>query len=501
MADRWPRRAVVDIGSNSVRLVIFSGPPRVPVAIMNEKTLCGLGDRESDTGNLRAEAMERALATLRRFRLVIESEQPETLDVFATAAVREAPNGIEFLRVIKSIGFYPKLISGEEEARLAGLGILCSAPEIIRKRRMALGGDLGGGSLELSLLGGPDADIADAGSLPVGALRLLTLFGEDTGAAEDFVAKQLAGLGWIRKLANPTLYVVGGSWRAIARADMARAGHPISILDHYCMTADRTRAICRFVESAEPEALGAIDGVQKKRVPTLPMAAIVLRTLIEAARAERVVVSACGVREGLLFDRLSASVRSEDPLFALAQDLAERQSGGRLPDPDAAFEFISPLFSDPPEMRRLRRAAALMIRMGNITHPDRRPEHAAATIMAAPFLGLGHTERAILAAMVKSRFNGSVGKGDCVIPVNLMTDEQREFAVQVGRAHRLAASLRTPIYSPDPGFALERDSGRLRLRVAARVSDLVAEQAVKDLDRLADAMSLPAEIIQLPDNS
>ncbi|GGY39580.1 Ppx/GppA family phosphatase [Parvularcula lutaonensis] len=491
----WPRRAVVDIGSNSVRLVIFSGPPRVPVTITNEKALCGLGDRDPETGELREEAMQRALSTLRRFRAVIETEEPETLDVFATAAVRDAPNGHGFLNEIRDIGFEPRLISGEKEARLAGLGILCSAPEIKREKIAAIGGDLGGGSLELSLLGGPRGDVTNMVSLPIGSLSMQARFGTDRKAAAKAVEAYFDELPWLREVPTPQLYIVGGSWRAIARVAMHQGEHPVPILDHYTMSAEQTVEVCQFVETADPEAIGSISGVQKKRVPVLPMAAIVLRKLVEVSRPNKVVVSACGVREGLLFDRLPARLRAEEPLFALAEDIAERLSGGRTPHADAVCRLVDPIFDETPAMRRLRTAAAIMVRMGNMTHPDRRAVHAAATIMAAPFLGIDHIERTILAVMVKARFNGSINKDDPVIPMAVIDDEQQEYAVRVGYAHRLASSLRTPLYDEESGFELELDDGELLLKVEPRVADFVAEAAVKDFHRLASAMKLEGRIV------
>ncbi|MCQ8185239.1 Ppx/GppA family phosphatase [Parvularcula maris] len=491
----YPRRAVVDIGSNSVRLVIFSGPPRVPIAITNEKALCGLGDRDPKTGELREEAMERALATLRRFRAVIESEEPETQDVFATAAVRDAPNGKRFLQEIKEIGFNPRLIAGEEEARLAGLGILCSAPEIKRERMPAIGGDLGGGSLELSLLGGPGEEVDHMASLPIGSLKMQTDFGDDLKAGYKAVQEHFATLPWIAESRTPQIYVVGGSWRAIARVAMARSEYPVPMLDHFTMETEHALEVCGFVEESDAEDLGEISGVQKKRAPVLPMAAMVLRTLIETAHPERVVVSSCGVREGLLFDRLPARLRAQEPIIAMAEDLAERLAGGRRPDGRAVSNLVDPLFFDGPTLQRLRFAAALMIRSGNMVHPDRRAEHAAATIMATPFLGIDHKERAMLALMMKARFNGSIGKSDGTIPLEILDEEQITYSVRVGYAHRLAAALRTPLYNRKSGFALSRDADVIELSVEDHVRDLVVETGLKDLERMASSFDAEAKIV------
>ncbi|MEE4208665.1 MAG: Ppx/GppA family phosphatase [Parvularcula sp.] len=492
---RWPRRAVVDIGSNSVRLVIFTGPPRVPLAMTNEKALCGLGDREPETGNLRPDAVERALQTLRRFKAVIDSEEPETLDVFATAAAREAPNGPQFLAEIEAIGLQPKVISGEEEARLAGLGILCSAPEIIREKTAAIGGDLGGGSLELSLLGaGGPGGVSKMVSLPAGSLRLKSDYGDDRKAAQKGIDKMLQDLPWLIENETNSLYVVGGSWRAIARVGMFLAEHPVPILDHYTMTAEQMLDVCRYVVDADPEDLGKISGVQKKRVPTLPMAAIVLRRLIELSSVERVVISSCGVREGILFDRLPARLQRAEPLFALAEDWADRLGAGRPVKPEAVRLFTDPLFDDDGTMQRLRYAAAIMIRTGNMSHPDERADHAAAVVMSTPFLGIDHIERSILALMMKARFGGSVTKAGGNVPLDVLSEKDILYAERVGLAHRFASSLRLPMFLKRSGFTLSKDDGKIVLSHEQGVADLVVETAVKDLEKLAASFDCKAEI-------
>ncbi|MEO1042899.1 MAG: hypothetical protein AAFX52_11460 [Pseudomonadota bacterium] len=493
---RWPRRAVVDIGSNSVRLVIFSGPPRAPISIVNEKVLCGLGDRDRATGELRLEPFERAIATLKRFRGILDAEEIQTEDVVATAAVRDAPNSADFLDAARDAGFDVRLISGDEEARLAGLGILCSAHEIARDGHPALGGDLGGGSLELSRLGGPDGvKVHETVSLPVGALRMLTDHHGDLALVQDVARTSFQRVAWLQRPDFRSLYIVGGSWRALARISIQRNNHPISVLDHYTVDREEMLETCRYTELEGAETISKISGVQKKRVPTLPGAAVVLRCLIEQASIERVVVSACGVREGLLFDRLSERERSGDPLHALAQDLAGRSEGGRIPDPHFVTSFLDPLFGEPPSMRRLRFTAAQMIRGASLAHPEQRARHASSLVMASPFLGINHRERTILAVMMLARFGGSISKDGGDLPLSLLDNDDLTHAVQVGYAHRLVSALNRPMFSANSGFALEKHAGALRLMIQPGVTDLFAEAALKEFDRLADAFDLQPEVI------
>ncbi|MEM9810640.1 MAG: Ppx/GppA family phosphatase [Pseudomonadota bacterium] len=491
---RWPRRAVVDIGSNSVRLVIVSGPPRVPITITNEKVLCGLGDRDEATGALREEAVARALATLKRFKLIIDEEDLSSLDVFATAAVRDAPNGSAFLTSARNVGFDPRLLSGEEEARLAGLGILCSAPEILRSGVPAIGGDLGGGSLELSLLGGVQGDVTETVSLPIGSLRMLTMYKGNLDAVAADVRERFSALQWLSECAATSLYIVGGSWRALARIAMAREGHPVAILDHYTLSADQMYEICRDVETADPETLAKIDGVQKKRVPTLPSAAVVLRHLIEQTKVSRIVVSSCGVREGLLFDRLTEEERQEEPLVALTADMAERCGAGRAPSPAATMAFLAPLFQDDGSIVHLQCAAAQLVRVANTAHPDQRARFAAGLIMASPFLGIDHLERTMLALILLIRYGGSPSKDGRHIPVKILSDRERDLAVKTGFALRLASSLRLPLYKTQSGLRFSSVDEEIVLKAIPEVADLVSESVLKDLDKLAEAFDVVGRV-------
>ena len=120
--------AIVDIGSNSVRLVVYSGAPRVPTPIFNEKVLAGLGAELAGTGELSARSQEKALAALRRYHLLIGHMGVKRTRVVATAAARDARNGAQFVKRIDAIGFDCEVLAAEEEARLAGEGVLSAFP-------------------------------------------------------------------------------------------------------------------------------------------------------------------------------------------------------------------------------------------------------------------------------------------------------------------------------------------------------------------------------------
>ena len=181
--------AIVDIGSNSVRLVVYSGATRAPSIIFNEKVSAGLGRGLILSGALSEESQARALQGLRRFRLLISQMGAARIRVVATAAVREASNGPAFIEQVRAIGFEPEIISGEEEGRLAGLGVLSAIPDAD-----GVAGDLGGGSLELVELSGGEA--VRRVSLPLGVLRLDSLASNGTAAFRRAIESAVSEAGF-----------------------------------------------------------------------------------------------------------------------------------------------------------------------------------------------------------------------------------------------------------------------------------------------------------------
>ena len=158
---------VIDIGSNSVRLVVYEGAVRALTPLFNEKVLCGLGRKVASTGSLDPEAVERALVALVRFKTIARVLRVKSLTAIATAAVREAKNGADFIeRGQRAAGCAIEVLSGEKEAELAAKGIMMG---FVGDDGVA--GDLGGGSLELIDIAGEQ--LREAATLPLGGLRLI----------------------------------------------------------------------------------------------------------------------------------------------------------------------------------------------------------------------------------------------------------------------------------------------------------------------------------------
>ena len=223
-----PDRAVIDIGSNTVRLVVYTGSRRAPAVFLNEKVTARLGRDLMGSGRMPDKAMDLALSGLARFALILKDLDVTDVQCVATAAVRDASNGAQFLERVRALGLDPRLLSGEEEARYAALGVIGAFP-----KAQGLVADLGGGSLELVELA--NGECGQGVSLPLGTLRLAPLRAKGDEPFRKAVTAALDGVRWARDVPGP-LYLVGGTWRALATLAMIRTRYPLS--DPHAYTLD-----------------------------------------------------------------------------------------------------------------------------------------------------------------------------------------------------------------------------------------------------------------------
>ena len=437
------KRAVVDIGSNSVRLVIYEGPARAPISICNEKALCGLGRDMDRGGRLNEIAAQDALQTLGRFAKILEAHGNPPTHVIATAAVREAKDRDAFVEAVNALGFDVRLISGVEEARLAALGVVACEPGA-----SGLVGDMGGGSLELVSLNNGETEAL--GSLSLGPLKLMSIAGDDLARASKEVDRALSELDWLQASSFKTLYTVGGAWRAVAKIHMRLRSYPLSVLHHYEMTREDVLEICHLISRQSKRSLETIPGIPRRRLDTLPYASLVLQSLIEKTSLERIVISSGGVREGLLYQDLPAEEREKDPFLLAAEFYAQKLS----PAPSfgfAANEVIDTLFANDDESeRRVRVAACLMADVAAYFHPDHRAFQAFETALRAPLMGVTHEERVTLALTLFRRHDGRSENTPNEQAVGLLPWQLQDRAMRLGLAIRFVATL-----APKEGRSLE----------------------------------------------
>lgn len=396
--------AVFDIGSNSVRLVVYESLSRNLTPLFNEKALCGLGREVASTGRLAPDAVEKALEALKRYRALCDVMHVSESIAIATAAVRDAIDGAEFLARAKEICRCDiELLSGQREAMLAAYGVLSGA-----SGADGLVGDLGGGSLELIEVKGHQT--GEGITLPLGSLSLADASARSLKAAEKIVRDRLKEVPLLKSLAGRRFYAVGGTWRAIARLHMWQTGYPLHVMHGYSIPAKEAMEFSSLLHRVDPETLSRIEVIAEARRPLLAYGSLVLEQIVRIGKPKEIVISALGVREGLLFERLSEEERVSDPLLAAAREMNVLRS--RSPEHGEELLAWTDAFMDStgidetPEEMRLRHAACLLADIGWRAHPDYRGEQSVNIISNAAFTGVDHPGRAFLAISIFYRHTG-----------------------------------------------------------------------------------------------
>jgi len=490
-ADAPIRAAVVDVGSNSVRLVVYDGPARIPDVFANEKTLCGLGRDLARTGRLAPDGVTRAKAALTRFAAMTAALGIDRVDVVATAAVREAEDGPAFVETVAgATGWSARVLSGEEEARLAALGVAFGIPD-------ACGWvvDMGGASVEVAAL--DRGHVGARVSLPVGPLTLGDLpvsEGQREAYLRGLLDAALARTNGEHEMA----YLVGGSARAIARVDMLRRGYPLPVLHGYEITADdfeRTRAMIR---KTPPAQLRAATGIGAGRVALLREASELLGALLRRLDVRRSVVSSFGLREGTVFDRMPPAVREADPLLVAARTVERRHA--RFPGRAAALDqFVEPLLLGADgDRRRWVRAACHLHDVHWRVHPDYRHEVAFDEAMRATLCGVTHVGRVYIALVLSHRYKKRPGAQHGELAAALLPPAQRTEAAALGRAMRLWTALGSPDGPTVPTLVVGQGGAGVTLRLPAPDPRWRGEVVENRLRALARVLGTQARVELAP---
>lgn len=472
--------AIIDIGSNSVRLVVYAGPARVPTPIFNEKVLAGLGSAANRSGPLPAEPRHLALAALNRFRLLLDQMKVKRTRVVATAAIRDAADGSQFVREIDRLGFTCEVLSAQDEAHLAGEGVISGIPEA-----EGTVGDLGGGSLELVNVG--DGATEGGISLPLGVLRLRpSASGERE--ARDTLRSALRSRGIRERTKGRNFYMVGGSWRALARVDMLSTNFPLPITHQYRMKPTRARELRKTLESLDVRIARSIAPA---RLASTPVAAMLLELLVEELQPSRLVVSTYGIREGLLHSELKAAVRKQDPLIEEA-----RHAGGTEyrfgQHGDLLDAWIAPLFDDRPEMRRLRLAACLLADVAWQANPGFRADRAEEMALHGNWVAIDPPGRVIMAQALSSTFGR-----ERLNPrlEQVCSEDQLKRAHCWGVAMRLGQRLSGGVGAILKRTSLSSSNGAIQLHTRRGEEALIGDPVERRLLRLGEALGREAAVV------
>ena len=492
--DHGPPVGVIDIGSNSVRLVVYEGVTRSPTPLFNEKTMAGLGREVQTKGVMPADAVEKALDALQRFRALCDTMRVEKLWVLATAACRDAKNGREFIAAAQKICRAKiDVISGPREAELTALGVVSGF-----HRPDGIVGDLGGGSLELIDVHGHR--LKSGITLPLGGLALQDRSSRSIKKAEKLVENAFANAALLKGGKGRAFYAVGGTWRSLARLHMAQTGYPLHVMHGYVIKAKEALEFSRLVRRVHPDTLSQIETVASGRRPLLPYAALVLERIIERAKPSEIVFSALGVREGLLFSLLDSEERREDALIAAAQDLNRLRSrspqhGEELIEWTDRFMSSSGI-DESAEEKRLRHAACLLADIGWRAHPDYRGEQSLNVIAHAGFVGIDHPGRAFLALAVFFRHVGVMHDEELSPRIReLASTRMLDHARVLGAAFRVAYLVSASMPGVLPRAPLKVERHKLVLRLQGDCAALTGERLTSRLKHLARLVGREPAII------
>jgi exopolyphosphatase/guanosine-5'-triphosphate,3'-diphosphate pyrophosphatase len=474
------RTAIIDIGSNSIRLVVYQGPRRLPAVLFNEKVLAGLGKSLSRTGAIDEQAMALAGTALSRFAALAREMDCDEVRTVATAAVRDAANGAELIALAEKNGLSVELLSGAEEAKAAGYGLLSAIPHAD-----GIVGDLGGGSLELVRV--CDGRVSEHASFPLGVLRLADLRAKDN--FDQRVTDILNAAGWSGVGSGKPFYLVGGSWRSLARVDIRDRGYPLPILHGYVMSRARISLLRRKLPTFEKNWLKSVPHLSGGRVPTLSAATDLLDALLPVIGSRETVVSAFGLREGLLYQRLTAREQQMDPLIVAARD--EGKHRGRFPEHgDLLNSWIAPLFDgEPAEDARLRHAACLLADTSWRANPEFRVALGIETALHGNWVAVDSRGRALMAAALAASLGEQPPFPD---PLRALASEQElHRATCWGLAIRLAQRLSGGVAGPLKRSSIRRRDGIVELVWRGEDRALSGEAVEKRLKGLGAALRLP----------
>jgi exopolyphosphatase/guanosine-5'-triphosphate,3'-diphosphate pyrophosphatase len=326
-------------------------------------------------------------------------------------------------------------------------------------------------------------------TLPFGGLALQDISARSLKNAAKIVERALADVRLLKEGRGRNFYAVGGTWRALSRLHMWQTGYPLHVMHGYVISAKEASEFSRLVQRVDPNTMSQIEIVAEARRPLLAYAAVVLEHIVRVGRPRQVVMSALGVREGLLYSLLGEKEKKRDALLAAAQELNVLRSrsprhGEELAEWADRF-MASTGIDETPEEKRLRYAACLLGDIGWRAHPDYRGEQSLNVIAHAAFVGVDHPGRAFLALAVYFRH---VGLND-----DELSPHVRELATtrMIDRARILGAAMRVAylVSAAMPGVLahapLRVERGKLRLRLKGRYAPIEGERLFARLRQLA----------------
>ncbi|MFV0431935.1 MAG: hypothetical protein ACK5MJ_07155 [Alphaproteobacteria bacterium] len=476
--------AIIDIGSNSIRMVVYDGLSRSPSILFNERVLAELGKTLSTTGTLNPETLELAYYNLQRFKAVIHNMKAQYF-VVATAALREASDGPAFTQKLRDeLGLDVQIISGDEEARLGVMGLLAAWVDV-----NGVVGDLGGGSLELSYV--ENSQYIQGSSLPLGGLRLISQFQQKRKKLQDEIDQNIQQLSGLKDVAcNKAFYPIGGAWRAIARYYMEKTGYPIHLIHGLKVKSKDLMPYLQELAKMSRAELDSLEMITKRRRKVMGTAATVMIKILEYTQALYVVFSGCGVREGLLYTKITEAEQHEDPLLARCRQMEAQLS--RFNNGQAIYTWSQMVTEgEKPEYNHLYHAICMLNDVSWFEHRDYRAELIYRRVLTQRFGGgVNHKERALMAIALFVSYGGDLDDALIRNVRTLLSYKQLKIAERFGITIRLARRLGGGPVEPLNHAKLEVKGQSFKLKIDESLESFMGEHIEKLMKKLADNMNL-----------
>ncbi len=475
------QRAIIDIGSNTVRLVVYGGPRRAPIVLLNEKVTPRLGREVAKSGVISDKAMQLALSALRRYVTLLKLMNVTDVQTVATAATRDAENGHIFIAEVEKLGLTPRLLSGEEEARTSAMGVIGAFP-----LASGMAGDLGGGSLELTDIA--DGGCGDAITLPLGTLRLRQLRADGDTAFRNKVRKMLRSANW-QHGEGEAFYIVGGSWRALAMYAMHHLDWPMDDPHDFEILPGALSKVCAEIVAGKTKD-AVVPRIASSRMESLPDAAALLDCLVEETKPSRIVFSSWGLREGLLYTSLAPREQQQDPVIAGVAAFVKLHDV--TPDTAAlVVDWIGDILPGTDRVDLQFRTAATMLALAALRlEPNVRTEDALAWALRKRWIGLDARGRALFAAV------SLANAGETQLPKSISPFADKDdlyWAVAWGLAIRLCRKLANCNAQGLAHSSIAIEGDRIVLTLDELTAPLYSHSVTKNLGKLAEWLELEPE--------
>lgn len=476
------------MGSNSLRLVIYEPRFPWPRVYLDEKVTAALGHGLAETGRLDPRNQSIALESLKRFSALVRSTKAARVDAVATAAVRDASNGPEFVKQAQAVFGHPIVIApGAQEALWGIKGVIAGAPEA-----QGIFADMGGGSLQVGRVDPREGGLRQ--SFPMGALRLLEQCQGDSGKAYALIKRALERLSWLEQSKGKTLYLVGGAWRALALTHMRNTGYPLTMVHGYNLKVEKALPWLTMLKEASEKTLKDLPIRQTRRRATLPFAAASLIALIEATKVARIQFSAFGIRQGIMFDQVFDQTiwKNSDQLYHYAATSLFR-GGNRYGEDlsEALLRWIPWQIIDPGiPSAAAKETALIMSDVGWDYHSERRASDVVLDVLHTRDLPLSHKDRVFVGLVLTTRHGADYRATIAPELLHLLRDREVKAARALGLILRFAYKCSGAAQSVLLRSRLEIQGDSLVLHLGESLDGLTTRGLKDHLAKLAKRLGM-----------